>query len=182
MVFHLVYLYGGINLDVWRFKSGPQTIFNMAARTLEPTGIYWPGLGFFVGGGAVMLALTWARQRLLWWPLHPLGFPIGANMLMNPIWFSVFIAWTIKTVVLEVRIPFRQILEGFAPRVGARIGFDISPEDEDVAGEGRDGQMFWVHRDVDAWTDVSQWGTLIFAGPMPISTGVETRGDRGETP
>ena len=101
MVFHLVYQYGGINLDAWRFKGGPTTIYNMAARNLEPTGVDWSGLGFFLGGGMVMLLMTWMRQRLLWWPFHPIGFPIGANMLMNHIWFSVFIAWVVKVVVLR---------------------------------------------------------------------------------
>ena len=101
MVFHLAYLHGGINLDAWRFKNGPQTIYNMAVRNLKPTEVYWPGLGFFLGGGVVMLLLTWARQRLLWWPFHPIGFPIGANFLMNFVWFSVFIAWTVKKLVLR---------------------------------------------------------------------------------
>ena len=30
----------------------------------------------FVGGG-IMALLMWARLRLLWWPLHPIGYPIG---------------------------------------------------------------------------------------------------------
>ena len=54
------------------------SIFDRAVRNLEPAGIYWQGLGFFAAGGVVMLLLTWARQRLLWWPFHPVGFPIGA--------------------------------------------------------------------------------------------------------
>ena len=101
MVFHLVHIHGGINLDGWRFKSGPLTIFDRAVRNLEPSGVYWQGLGFFAGGGVVMLLLTWVRQRVLWWPFHPVGFPIGANMLMNHIWFSVFIAWSVKKAILR---------------------------------------------------------------------------------
>ena len=101
MVFHLVYLHGGINLDNWRFKGGPSTIFDMAVRTIDPTEIYWTGWGFFAGGGAMMMLLTWARQRLLWWPLHPIGFPVGANYLMNHIWFSVFLAWALKSLILR---------------------------------------------------------------------------------
>ena len=101
MVFHLVHIHGGINLDGWRFKAGPEAIFNTAVRTLGQEDIYWPGLGFFFGGGIFMLLLAWARQRLLWWPFHPLGFPVGANMLMGQIWFSVFIAWAIKKIVLR---------------------------------------------------------------------------------
>ena len=101
MVFHLAYKYGGINLDAWRFKGGPETIYTIAQRTLEPTGADWLGLQFFAGGAAVMVLLTWARQYLLWWPLHPLGFAIGANMMMNKAWFCVLIAWAIKKLVLR---------------------------------------------------------------------------------
>jgi len=67
----------------------------------DRTGVYWPGLGFFLGGGLVMLLLTWTRQHLVWWPFHPIGFPIGANYLLNHVWSSVFIAWVIKKLVLR---------------------------------------------------------------------------------
>ena len=36
-----------------------------------------------------------------WWPIHPIGFPIGANAMMNTVWFSVFLAWLIKRIVLR---------------------------------------------------------------------------------
>jgi hypothetical protein len=101
MVLQMVYQHGGTNLDPWRFKNGPKSVFDMAVRTMEPTPVYWKGLEFFAVGGTVMFLLTFLRQRLLWWPLHPLGFPIGANLLMNRIWFSVFIAWGIKTMMLR---------------------------------------------------------------------------------
>ena len=48
-----------------------------------------------------MLALMWARQHVLWWPFHPLGFAVAANHLMDKIWFSIFVAWAIKRVVLR---------------------------------------------------------------------------------
>jgi hypothetical protein len=101
MVFHLVHDYGGINLDQWRFKSGPMTIFNQAIRALDQPGVYWPGWAAFSGGGVVMLLLSWARYRLPWWPLHPIGLPVSANMLMQFLWFSVFVAWAIKSLVLR---------------------------------------------------------------------------------
>ena len=46
-------------------------------------------------------ALTWLRQRFLWWPLHPIGFPIMTSWLIDWMWFSVFFAWLIKVVVLK---------------------------------------------------------------------------------
>ena len=101
MVLQMAYRHGGINLVGWLFKGGPSTVYNYAVRGLEPAGVAWDGLGFFAGGGAVMLLLMWARQHLLWWPLHPLGFAVAANHLMDKIWFSVFIAWSIKLLVLR---------------------------------------------------------------------------------
>ena len=101
MTLHLAYVHGSVNLDAWRGRAGPIFLFDGAARGMEPTGVSWSGLTTFAGGGAVMLVLTWLRHRLPWWPLHPIGFPIGANYLMNHIWFSVFIAWIIKVLVLR---------------------------------------------------------------------------------
>ncbi len=101
MVMHMAYTYGGINLDGWRFRGGPETIYNNAVRNLQPLGVDWTGMSFLAGGAVVMLLLTWARQYLLWWPLHPIGFPIGANFMMNKAWLSVAIAWLLKKTILR---------------------------------------------------------------------------------
>ena len=101
MVMHMAYKYGGINLDGWRFRGGPETIFTNAVRTLEPLGVDWMGMSFLAVGGVIMLLLTWARQYLLWWPLHPIGFPIGANFMMNKAWCSVAIARLLKKAILR---------------------------------------------------------------------------------
>ena len=102
MIFHMAYMHGGINLNGWFFKGAPETALKSAVRNLEAVqGIYWPGLGFFCGGGVVMALMMFARQRFAWWPVHPIGFPIGANSLMNHVWFSVFLAWLIKKAILR---------------------------------------------------------------------------------
>jgi hypothetical protein len=101
MVLHLAWVHGAVNLDNWRFKSGPSYLFNTVVRSLDQTAVYGTGLATFAGGGVAMVFLTWLRHRLPWWPLHPIGFPIGANYLMNYIWFSVFLAWLIKLMVLR---------------------------------------------------------------------------------
>ena len=49
-----------------------------------------------------MVSMMWLRQRFTWWPVHPIGFPVGGNaQFMNPVWFSVFLAWMIKKLVLR---------------------------------------------------------------------------------
>ena len=101
MIFHVAYRYGGVNLDSWFFKAGPAVAYDNAVRNLEPAGLYWPGMGFLFGGGGIMALLYWARHRLLWWPLHPVGFPVAAVDLMSYTITSVFVAWLIKVIVLR---------------------------------------------------------------------------------
>jgi hypothetical protein len=101
MIFHMAYRHGGINLASWFFQGLPRTAYDAAVRNIEPQGTYWPGLGFFGGGAAAMLALMWLRQRLPWWPVHPIGLPIGATPMMNRLWFNVFVAWVVKQAVMR---------------------------------------------------------------------------------
>ncbi len=102
MILNLAYEYGGINLNGWFFNGGTRAPFTYIADKLNtPTGPNLEGwLHTFVGGG-VMVVLMWARHHLLWWPLHPLGYPIGGVWLMDQLWFSIFLAWLIKMVVMK---------------------------------------------------------------------------------
>lgn len=102
IILKLSYAYGGINLNGWFFGGGPRAPFEFVSTRLatptpvNETGWLWTGIG-----AAFMALLMLARHRFLWWPLHPLGFPISAIGMTNYIAFSVFLAWLIKTVVLK---------------------------------------------------------------------------------
>jgi hypothetical protein len=100
-VLELGYKEGGINSNAWFFNSMPNIIYRTAVKGIENEGVYWPGLGSMGLGGGAMLALTWLRQRFLWWPLHPIGFPIMSSWLVDWMWFSIFFAWLIKIIVLK---------------------------------------------------------------------------------
>ncbi len=43
----------------------------------------------------------YARHRFLWWPVHYLGFPIGATYMISSTWFSIMIGWMLKAVILK---------------------------------------------------------------------------------
>lgn len=96
------YKYGGINLNSWFFKGGPQAPFDYIADLIKnPTDsnkIGWLCRGI---GLVVMSTLMFMRQQFLWWPLHPIGFVIGPVWLMDELWFSIFIAWLIKKIILK---------------------------------------------------------------------------------
>ncbi|MCM8818873.1 MAG: hypothetical protein NC915_05315 [Candidatus Omnitrophica bacterium] len=99
---HLAYKYGGINLTSWYFIGGPQAPYKYAADVIKnPTvsnKIGWlsRGIGFITMG-----ILIFARQNFLWWPLHPIGFLIGPVWLMDQLWFSIFVVWLIKKIILK---------------------------------------------------------------------------------
>jgi hypothetical protein len=102
IVMKLSYTYGGVNMNQWFFIGGAVYPFNFIARYLKnPTAANWGGWGWTGLGAGVMALLMFARHRFLWWPIHPLGFPISTIWMTNYISFSVFLAWLIKSVVLR---------------------------------------------------------------------------------
>jgi hypothetical protein len=82
----------------------PRTVFSFVADKINtPLGddivaVRW----LFTGAGAlVMSALMYLRQHHVTWPLHYLGFPIGDTWVMSWVWFSIFLSWLFKLVILR---------------------------------------------------------------------------------
>ncbi len=98
----LAYKYGGINLNKWYFIGAPQLPYKYIAEMIKhqtsPNGVGWlcRAIGFLVMG-----VILFMRQQFLWWPLHPIGFLIAPVWLMDQLWFSIFIVWLIKKLILK---------------------------------------------------------------------------------
>jgi hypothetical protein len=89
----LAYTYGGINLQGWFFADKINTPLGD-----DIVAVRW----LFTGAGAlVMSALMYLRQHHVTWPLHYLGFPIGDTWVMSWVWFSIFLSWLFKLVILR---------------------------------------------------------------------------------
>ena len=50
-------------------------------------------------GLLTVIGLALLRSRFLWWPFHPLGYPVSC--VFGGMWFSVFIALVLKTTILK---------------------------------------------------------------------------------
>jgi hypothetical protein len=99
----LAHTYGGINLYGFFFVSIPQsTVFTfITPKITDPVLADWGGWVFTGIGAALMGLLTYVRYRFVWWPIHPIGFATGTFYIMNWVWFSVFLAWSFKTIILK---------------------------------------------------------------------------------
>ena len=97
---HLAYEYGALNLRPRIFNWLPSYYADFAAaRVLEASGPAWWGWFHTVVGSLVMGLLMLARHHWVWWPLHPLGFPISSTFSWMA--FNAFLAWLIKGVVVK---------------------------------------------------------------------------------
>ena len=56
----------------------------------------------FMGVGfSLTLFLTLMRIRFLWWPLHPVGYALTEHWATGWFWFSIFVAWLLKWILLQ---------------------------------------------------------------------------------
>ena len=99
----MAYIYGGINLHNWYYNGAPRWPFNYMTSVYNmPDADVATRFGFTGGGAAFMLALLYLRQRFLWWPLHPIGFPIANTFtIMSYGWLAIFMAWMFKATILR---------------------------------------------------------------------------------
>lgn len=100
---HMSYKIGGLNLQHWTFSSAPLTPFRWLTNVLRnPTQTNWINVGFIGVGAVVMFFLFFMRQMFFWWPLHPIGYVSApGEWPMNNLWFSVFLGWLAKSLILK---------------------------------------------------------------------------------
>ena len=95
----VAYKHGGLNTSHYFADQSYQHFDDAMMRIQESIGPRWDYWGYTAIGGAIMALLMIVRNHFLWWPIHPLGFPI--SLVMNKMVVSVFIAWAIKSVILS---------------------------------------------------------------------------------
>jgi len=108
------YRHGAINLN-WFYADNcaqyPYRFMDIVASS--PGGPHWDGLLQAGIGAAIMAGLEFLHYKFPWWPFHPLGFPISSAF--GPMWFSVFVAFLLKSTVLKYGGPtlYRRTLPFF---------------------------------------------------------------------
>ncbi|MDP6111601.1 MAG: hypothetical protein QGG53_06990 [Planctomycetota bacterium] len=102
MTLYLTHSAGALNLHPQYFNTFSKYPWKFVASKLSHgaappvTGFIWTGVG-----AGVMLLLTCLQRAFYWWPLHPLGYMAQGGWAMKSLWFSFFLAWLIKVLVLK---------------------------------------------------------------------------------
>jgi len=52
-------------------------------------------------GASALWGLSVLRRRYLWFPLHPIGYIMMQAHCMHPLWFSIFVGWALKGIILR---------------------------------------------------------------------------------
>jgi hypothetical protein len=80
-------------------------------QTLNPTLAFMPPgngptevpsrFGHFAFGAILTAVLSVLRLRYVGWPLHPIGYLLVYSYAMHTIWFSIFVGWLAKVLVVR---------------------------------------------------------------------------------
>jgi len=66
-----------------------------------PSGTERMSLSFMGVGMVVTFFLMAMKTRFLWWPLHPIAYPLAGDYRMNSMWFGIFLSWLAKSTILK---------------------------------------------------------------------------------
>ena len=87
--------------DPWRTSQGRVPFDNLVSLLRTPPPVDVPGIGAIVFGFLVTTGLILARNYLVWWPFHPVGYAIANTNTMNTTWVPFFLAWLFKVLALR---------------------------------------------------------------------------------
>jgi hypothetical protein len=94
---HLGFYYKYPGYAIW--GGGPYyTLQSWMAHPVGPDFMVMQHLGF---GFLFTLFLMIMTRRYLWWPFHPVGYAVGSGWAISWMWFSVFLSWMAKRMILN---------------------------------------------------------------------------------
>lgn len=127
---------GAENFGSYDYTTGNRHGYGYTTSDIKGRGdARWPWLeiGYGISGALITALLTFLNYRLPWWPLHPIGFTVSFQYPTRASFFSVFLAWLWKLLVLRVggiglyrrgQVFFLGVLLGYATAVVLSFALD----------------------------------------------------------
>jgi hypothetical protein len=132
---------GAQNFGDYNYTQGNRDFFNYTVINIKNRAEEsrdWTTVAFGMFGIAVTTLLILLNQRFPWWPLHPAGFTVSLQYPTRASFFSVFLAWLFKTIVLRVG-GVDLYNRSRTVVLGAIVGYVVAV----VIGFGLDVAFFW---------------------------------------
>ena len=98
---HIVYRVGASATLGSLIGVGREVFTRLEIRLSNFTGPNYPELRAGGIGIAITYILSFLRHRLLWWPLHPIGYVMATSGIIKELWCSIFLGWLIKAVIMR---------------------------------------------------------------------------------
>jgi hypothetical protein len=96
------YKYGAHGGFSWYFEASPVYHWGWVEQQVrggsQPS---WSAWALLAAGGGATAIVDFLHRTCAWWPLHPAGLAISQINTVVIDWFSIFLAWLIKVVILR---------------------------------------------------------------------------------
>ena len=97
---HISYAHGWENMRAMMHLAwGP--FVRLEGWLNNPTQLDRGLVGGIAIGSTFTAFLMVMRVRFFWWPFHPVGYAVTGNWTMGWTWFSIFIGWLAKWIILR---------------------------------------------------------------------------------
>lgn len=97
---------GAYNFGVISFRgvggSAAESYQMIAKRLTQTFATDWKRVSFLGIGGAITGAMIGLRYWIPTFSIHPIGFAIGASLIMRSSASSIFIVWLVKSIILKL--------------------------------------------------------------------------------
>jgi hypothetical protein len=98
----LGYEHGGLQLNGWFAQGGAQQpayrLSDLQSVQQEGSLAHWLWMGV---GSSLTFLMMLARSRFAWFPLHPMGYLMCLTYPMAMLWFSIFLGWLCKVLIMH---------------------------------------------------------------------------------
>jgi hypothetical protein len=109
IIFTLVQSYHGVgayNFGVSSFRgeggSAAESWQVIAKRLQQTFATDWKRVTFLGIGGVITMAMVSLRYWVPSFSIHPIGFAVGASLIMRSSASSIFIVWIVKSIILKI--------------------------------------------------------------------------------
>lgn len=83
--------------QIWVGRGFPR----LADWLKYPSGTNYLYIIYGMIGAIIIAVLATLNRYFIWWPFHPLGYILGGEWMLRYFWFSIFLAWVIKWIILK---------------------------------------------------------------------------------